>query len=29
LREMAFLDGSRYGHRIYNERLRLYFIYGI
>lgn len=25
----AFFDDSRYGSHLYNERLRLYFIYGI
>jgi Zn-dependent peptidase ImmA (M78 family) len=29
LKEMAFLDGSRLGDHLYNERLRLYFLYGI
>lgn len=29
LREMAFLDGSRYGGKLWNERMRLYFLYGI
>lgn len=29
LKEMAWLDGSRYGAHLYNERLRLFFLYGI
>jgi Zn-dependent peptidase ImmA (M78 family) len=29
LKELAFLDGSRYGSHLYNERVRLYFLYGI
>jgi Zn-dependent peptidase ImmA (M78 family) len=29
LKELAFLDGSRYGSHLYNERIRLYFLYGI
>ncbi|MBC7901507.1 MAG: ImmA/IrrE family metallo-endopeptidase [Saprospiraceae bacterium] len=29
LKEMAFFDGSRYGGKLYNERLRLFFLYGI
>lgn len=29
LRELAWLDGSRFGSRLYNERLRLYFLFGI
>lgn len=28
LKELAWLDGSRYGCGLYNERLRLYFLYG-
>jgi hypothetical protein len=29
LRELAWLDGSRYGSHLYNERLRLFFLYNI
>jgi Zn-dependent peptidase ImmA (M78 family) len=29
LKEMAFLDGTRYGAHLYNERLRLFFLYDI
>ena len=29
LKEMAFLDGSRFGAHLYNERLRLFFLYDI
>lgn len=29
LKDQAFLDGSRYGARLYNERLRLWFLYGV
>jgi len=29
LKEMAFLDGSRFGDHLYNERIRLFFLYGI
>jgi Zn-dependent peptidase ImmA (M78 family) len=29
LKEMAFLDGSRYGNHLYQERLRLFFLYDI
>jgi Zn-dependent peptidase ImmA (M78 family) len=29
LKELAFLDGSRFGHHLYNERLRLFFLYDI
>jgi Zn-dependent peptidase ImmA (M78 family) len=29
LKEMAFFDNSRYGTHLYNERIRLYFLYGI
>jgi len=29
IRDMAFLDGSRYGSHLWNERVRLYFLHGI
>jgi hypothetical protein len=29
IKEMAWLDGSRYGSHLYNERIRLFFLYDI
>lgn len=29
LKDVAFFDGSRYGAHLYNERLRLFFLYDI
>lgn len=29
IKQMAWLDGSRYGSHLYNERLRLFFLYDI
>lgn len=29
LNELAFLDGSRYGSKLFNDRMRLYFLYDI
>jgi Zn-dependent peptidase ImmA (M78 family) len=29
IKEMAWLDGSRYGSYLYNERIRLFFLYDI
>jgi Zn-dependent peptidase ImmA (M78 family) len=29
LKELAWLDGSRYGSHLWNERLRLFFLYDI
>jgi len=29
LRELAWLDGSRYGAKLFNDRCRLYFLFGV